>query len=111
MRRMGSTLALVALLVGTSGWALAAEPPPHRGTGIVTAISPTRVVLKEAEGVHALTITKATRIEIAAEHGVARIGVGDYVAEECVPDGKGGLRAVSLTLYRPAWLEISSPEN
>lgn len=110
MRRTASAIALVALLLGTYGLTQADRPRPHRSTGIVTAISSSKIVLRQPEGRHILTITPATEILIAAEDGVSRIGVGDYVGEECLSDGKGGQRVVTLTLYRPAWVEISSPE-
>jgi hypothetical protein len=107
-------LAAVTLLAGTIGWAGAEMAVPgkvHRGTGIVTAVSPTGIVLKEAYGHHAMAIDGTTRIVIDPEARVERYGVGDYVAEECVPDGKGGVRAVKLALLRAAWMDNASPEN
>jgi actin-like ATPase involved in cell morphogenesis len=110
------TLVAVAagLVLGTAGWAGAHERGSmgmHRGTGIVIAASPSEITMTEGDGVHRIAVDKATRIVIGPEARVRRLGAGDYVAEECVPDGKGGFKAVKIILYRPAWMELASPEN
>jgi hypothetical protein len=79
--------------------------------GIVVAVSPSEITLQEAEGPHRMTIDRTTRTVIVPEDRVSQLGIGDYVAEECIQDGKGGLKAVRLTLYRPAWMENASVEN
>ena len=114
MRTSLVVLTVVSLLVGTAILAGADErvwKDAHRGTGIVIALSPSEVTLKEGDDFHRMAVDLGTRILIASDDRVRQIGVGDYVAEECVPDGKDGVRAVRLTLYRPAWMENASPEN
>ncbi len=114
MKRPLGLLVVVGLLVAAPGWALAggkAVQGTHRGTGVVVVLSPSEIALLEGEGLHRMTINQGTRIRIGAEDRVYRLGIGDYVAEECVPDGTGGVTAVRLTLYRPAWMENASPEN
>jgi actin-like ATPase involved in cell morphogenesis len=110
------TLVAVAagLVLGTAVWAGAHEQGSkgmHRGTGILIAVSPSEITMTEGDGVHRIAVDKATRIVIGPEAHVRRLGAGDYVAEECVPDGKGGFKAVKIVLYRPAWMELASPEN
>ena len=116
MKALAAMVVMAALLAGAAGWAGAEESSatrPHRSTGIVVAISPTGLTMIEDHGRHrhVLGIDSTTRILLGAGTGVRGLGVGDYVAEECVPDGKGGLRAVKLVLYRPAWLDLASPEE
>lgn len=114
MKRLLGTLAVGSLLVGAVAWAGADGVPArgvHQGVGIVVAVSPSEITLQEAGGPHRLTIDRTTRTLIVPEDRVGQLGIGDYVAEECVPDGKGGLKAVKLTLYRPAWMENASVEN
>jgi hypothetical protein len=107
-------LGAVGLLAVTAGWAGAeglTVRASHRGTGIVLALTPGTITLQEVAGSHAMTINGNTRIVLTGEDQVNRIGVGDYVAEECARDGTGGVAALKLTLYRPAWMEHASPEN
>ncbi len=114
MKRSLGLVVAVGLLVWASGWSLAGGETvqgTHRGTGIVVVLSPSEITLLEREGLHRMTVDQGTRIEIGAEDRVYRLGVGDYVAEECVPNRTGGVTAVRLTLYRPAWMENTSPEN
>lgn len=111
MKAFVAFLAIMALLAGAAGWAGADEKGAHRGTGIVVALLPSEITLKEGNEFHRMSIDRATRILIASEDRVSQLGIGDYVAEECVPDDKGGVKAVKLTLYRPAWMENASPEN
>lgn len=113
---MMKTLVAVAagLVLGTAGWAGAHEQGSmgtHQGTGVVVAVSPSGITMTEGQGFHRIALDKATRIVIDPEAGVRRLGAGDYVAEECVPDGKGGFKAVKIILYRPAWRELASAEN
>ena len=82
----------------------------HNGKGRVLAVSPVEITLAEPGGRHPMTLSSDTEVLIDQDASVSRIGRGDYVAEECVPDGKGGVKAVRITLYRPAWMEHASPE-
>lgn len=114
MKTCVAWLAVVAVVAGLAGWAGANElaaKAVHRGAGIVVALSPSEITLKDGAERHRLTIDRSTRIVIGSHDHVRQIGIGDYVGEECVPDGRGGLRALTLTLYRPAWMEYASPEN
>lgn len=114
MRTSSVLLTVVSLLAGTAILAGAeggAGKDVHRGTGIVIALSPSEIALREGEGPHRMAVDLGTRILIVPDDRVRELGVGDYVAEECVSDGKGGARAITLNLYRPAWMENASPEN
>ena len=114
MKASLASLGAVGLLVVTAGWAGAeglTEKGIHRGTGIVVALAPGTITVREVAGSHAMTTNPDTRIVLTPEDQVSRIGVGDYVAEECALDGRGGVTALKLTLYRPAWMEHASPEN
>ena len=114
MRASLASLGAVGLLVVTAGWAEAeglTEKGIHRGTGIVAALAPGTITLREVGGSHAMTTNPDTRIVLTLEDQVSRIGVGDYVAEECALDGWGRVTALKLTLYRPAWMEHASPKN
>ena len=114
MKPLLIVLVLAGLLGGMTIWASADEVTArdvHRGTGIVISLSPSEITLKEGDERHRMTLEKSTRILITSEDRVRQLGIGDYVAEECVPDGKGGIMAIKLTLYRPAWMENASPEN
>jgi hypothetical protein len=104
-------LMVLGLLTGVPGWAGADERATHRGVGIVTALSSSEITLKEGEERHTMRIGSNTKISIRSEDRVRGLGVGDYVAEECVPDGTGHVRAIKLVLYRPAWMENASPEQ
>jgi hypothetical protein len=95
MKRLATLLSMMILLAGMFGWAAAEIAVPgnvHRGTGTVTAVSPARIVLEEVHGRHAMALDGKTRIVIDQEARVGRLGTGDVVAEECVPDGKGGVQ-------------------
>jgi len=114
MKRSLAVLTVVGLLAGAAAWAGVDTPAPkgvHRGTGVVVAISPSEITLQEAERPHRMAIDRTTQTLILPDDRVGQLGIGDYVAEECIPDGKGGLKAVRLTLYRPAWMENASVEN
>ncbi len=112
MKTTAGGLVLIALLLGPGSWAPAAGPAAtaHHGKGRIVAIGPGRITLAEPPGHHAMRVDATTEIVIPREAQVSRLGVGDYVAEECIPDGKGGSKAVRLTLYRPAWMDHASPE-
>ena len=84
---------------------------PHRGSGIVTAFAGDSLTMQEGRGFHTIRVTPRTKVTIGAEAGISRIGVGDYIAEECVRNARGELEARRLILYRPAWKELASPEN
>lgn len=84
---------------------------PHRGAGIITALEGSRFLVEERGEAHAMTVDARTRIVIVDDDRVGAVGVGDYVAEECVSDGRGGARATRITLLRPAWKDMASPEN
>jgi hypothetical protein len=114
MKASLASLGAVGLLVVTAGWAGAEELTVkgiHRGTGIVVALAPGTITLREVAGSHAMTTNPDTRIVLTREDQVSRIDVGDYVAEECALDERSGVTALQLTLYRPAWMEHASPEN
>jgi hypothetical protein len=83
----------------------------HHGTGRVVAVSPAEITLAEPGGRHPMAVDSATAYLIDEDARVSQIGIGDYVAEECVADGKGGVTAMRITLYRAAWMENASPEN
>lgn len=83
----------------------------HSGTGRVVAVSPAEITLAEPGGRHPMRIDSGTKVLIDEDARVSRIAPGDYVAEACAPDGKGGVKAIRITLYRPAWMENASPEH
>ena len=114
MKASLASLVVAGLFATAVGWAEAEAPTvegTHRGTGIVVAVAPGAMTVREAAASHTMTTDLGTRTLLTPEDQVSQIGVGDYIAEECVPDGRGGVTAVKLTLYRPAWMEHASPEN
>ncbi len=114
MKTLAVLPAVIGLLIGTVAWVGAEElavKGVHRGAGIAVSVSSSKITLIEGNELHRMAIDGNTRILIGPELRVSTLGTGGYVAEECVPDGKGGLTAVRLILYRPAWMENASPES
>ena len=110
MHRSALSLFIVAV-VWMTPWTGEGASGPHRGVGIIAVLDGSQLLVQESGGAHEMTIDARTRIVIVDDDRVGAIGVGDYVAEECVSDGQGGVHATRIALLRPAWKELASPEN
>ena len=107
MKAMVAVLATLVVL-GTAGAALA----DHEGVGIIVAADRAGVTMVENSHSHVLVLAATTKVYDDEGKAIpaARLGRGDVVREECVPQPDGRSIAKWIAILRPAWRELESPE-
>lgn len=87
----------------------------HRATGLVVKLDPAKrtVLLAKNGHYHELLVRPGAVVlndQSKAPQALTALRVGDYVSEECILQ-KGGLSiARKISVLRPAWRMLESPE-
>ena len=87
----------------------------HVGTGVILVAGPGEgtmtLVLKEGRP-WTLVLGEATKVydDSGREISPSRLGPGDYVREVCVKLPDWRILAKQITVLRPAWRELGTPE-
>ena len=94
----------------------AAAAADHAGGGVIVAAppgEPTLNVILEGGQRWAMLVGEVTEIydDLGRAIPASRLNAGDYVREICarLPDGR--IMAKQITVLRPAWRALESPEN
>jgi hypothetical protein len=110
MKSVCALLALLAILVVAMP---SADAGVHVSKGTILSVDARtgRIVMTQERGTHLLAVNGQTRIfdETGAAVPVASLRTGDFVREECVPNGRGAATAAQIRLLRPAWMETTTP--
>jgi hypothetical protein len=88
----------------------------HTAKGVVLSVDPRagRIVMthEDAQGSHVLVVNLLTQIvdEAGALIPMGALQPGDLVREQCVPNGSNPSVATRISVLRPAWKDLASPE-
>lgn len=102
---------VVVLMMGSEAY----NSDFHRSTGLVVKVDPAKrtVLLAKNGHYHELLVGPGGVVlddRSNALQGLIALQVGDYVSEECILQ-KGGLSiARKISVLRPAWRMLESPE-
>ncbi len=102
---------IMALLMGSEAYAAGF----HRSTGLVAKVDLTRGTVLLAENGHSRELVVGRSALILDDQGnglrsLKGLQVGDYVSEECMLQKGGPSIARKISVLRPAWRMLESPE-
>jgi hypothetical protein len=110
---MKQTIGFVAVFLILMGAGVASAEVEHASTGVLVAAGPGAVTLLENGRRLTLVLGDTTAIfdDLGQPLSAAGLGPGDYVREECTRQADGQSLARRITVLRPAWRALGSPES